>query len=96
MAARRITAIYKRHVIYIRQVRVKHVELTVGYMEKLFINGSMTVKFHILKVHEGLGGPCKRTPHFMKQWLLVVDENENISTDRQTSRNLILQRLLCE
>ena len=50
MAARRITALCKRNVIKIRQVRVKHLELTLGYMGKFFNNGSMTMKFHILKV----------------------------------------------
>ena len=50
MAARRITALCKRNVIYIRQVRVKHVELTLGYMETLLNNGSMTMKFHFLNV----------------------------------------------
>ena len=50
MAARRIRALCKRNVIYIRQIRVKHLELTLGYMGKFFNNGSMTMKFHILKV----------------------------------------------
>ena len=50
MAQRRITALCKRNVIYIRQVRVKHLELTLGYMGKFFNNGSMTTKFHILNV----------------------------------------------
>ena len=31
------------------QAQVKHVELTLGYMEKLFNDGSMTMTFHILK-----------------------------------------------
>ena len=59
MAVRRIKAICKRNIIYIRQVRVKHVELTLGYMEKLFDNGSMTIKFHIMNGYEGLGGHAK-------------------------------------
>ena len=50
MEARRIRAIGKRNVIYIRQIRVKHLELTLGYMGNFFNNGSMTMKFHILKV----------------------------------------------
>ena len=50
MAARRIKALCKRNVIYIRQIRVKHLLLTLGYMGKLFDNGSMTMTFHILKV----------------------------------------------
>ena len=40
----------QRNVIYIRQIRVKHLELTLGCMGKLFNNGSMTMKFHILNV----------------------------------------------
>ena len=59
MAARRITALCKRNVIYIRQGQVKQIQLTLGYMEKFFTNGSMTTKCHILKVHEGLGGHAK-------------------------------------
>ena len=55
MAARRITALCKRNVIYIRQVRVKHLELTLEYMGTFFNNGSMTTKFHILNMQEGLG-----------------------------------------
>ena len=50
MAARRETALCKRNVIYIRQIRVKHLELTLGYMGKFFNNGSMTMTFHILNV----------------------------------------------
>ena len=49
MAARRIRALCKRNVIYI-QIRVKHVELTLGCMGQLFSNGSMTMTFHILNV----------------------------------------------
>ena len=49
MAARRITALCKCNVIYIHQVRVKHLELTLGYMGKVFNNGSITMKLHILK-----------------------------------------------
>ena len=48
MAAGRITALCKRSVIYIRKFRVKHVELTLGYMEKFFNDVSMTMKCHIL------------------------------------------------
>ena len=59
MAARGIIALCKRNVIYIRKLRVKHLELTLGYMEKFFNNGPMTMTFHILKVHEGLGGHAK-------------------------------------
>ena len=55
MAARQITALCKRNVIYVRQVRVKKLELTLGYMGKFFNNGSMTTKFHILNMQEGLG-----------------------------------------
>ena len=55
MAARRITALCKRNVIYIRQVRVKYLELTPGYMGKFFNNGSMTMKFHNLNGQAGLG-----------------------------------------
>ena len=50
MAVMRITTLCKRSVIYIRLVRVKHLELTQGYMETFFNNGSMTMKLHILKV----------------------------------------------
>ena len=50
MAARRIRALCKRYVIYIRQIRVKHLELTLGYMGKFFDNGSMTMTFHIMNV----------------------------------------------
>ena len=57
MAAWRIAALFKRNVIYIRQV--KHVELTLGYMKRFFNNGSMTMTFHILNAHEGLGGHAK-------------------------------------
>ena len=38
--------------MYIRQIRVKHLELTLGYMGNFFNNGSM--KLHILKVIYGL------------------------------------------
>ena len=54
MAARRIRALCKRYVIYIRQIRVKHLELTLGYMGKFFNNRSMTMKLHIVKVLYGL------------------------------------------
>merc|ERR1712102_153361 len=50
MAARRMRALCKRNVIYHRQIRVKHLELTLGYMGNFFNNESMTMKFHILKV----------------------------------------------
>ena len=56
---RRITALCKRNVIYIRQVRVKHLELTLGSMGKFFSNKNMTTKFQILNVQEGLGGHAK-------------------------------------
>ena len=59
MAAKWVTALCRRNVIYIRQVRVKHLELTLGYMGKFFNNGSMTTKFHILNVQEGLGRHAK-------------------------------------
>ena len=59
MAARAETALCKRNVIYIRQVRVKHLELTLGYMGKFFNKGVMTTKFHILNVQEGLGRHAK-------------------------------------
>ena len=55
----RITALCKRNVIYIRQVRVKHLELTLGYMGNFFNNGSMTMKLHILKVLYGLESHAK-------------------------------------
>ena len=56
----RITALCKRNVIYIRQVWVKHLELTQGYMETFFDNGYiMTMTFHILSVVRGLGGHAK-------------------------------------
>ena len=48
MAETRIIALCKRNVIYIRQIRVKHLELTLGYMGKFFNNGSMTMTFQIL------------------------------------------------
>ena len=48
MAARRISALCKRNVIYIRQIRVKHLELTLVW--NFFNNESMTMKFHILNV----------------------------------------------
>ena len=50
MAASPITALCNRNVIYICQIRAKHLELTLGYMGKFFSNGSMTMKFHILNV----------------------------------------------
>ena len=50
----RITALCKRNAIYIRQVRVNNLELTLGYMGKFFNNGSMMMKLHILKVLYGL------------------------------------------
>ena len=53
MAARQIRALCKRNVIYIRQIRVKHLELTLGYMGKFFNNGPMITKFHILNVQKG-------------------------------------------
>ena len=59
IAARRITALCKCNGIYIRQVRVKHLELTLGYMGTFFNNGSMTMKFHILDVLGGLRGHAK-------------------------------------
>ena len=59
MAARLITTLRKRNVIYIRQVRVKHLELTLGYMGKFFNNGSITMKLHILKVLYGLESHAK-------------------------------------
>ena len=49
MAAKRIRALCKRNVIYI-QIRVKHLESTLGYMGNFFNNGSMTMKFHILNM----------------------------------------------
>ena len=42
-----------------RQVRVKHLELTLGYIENFFNNGTLTITFHILKVYEGLRGHAK-------------------------------------
>ena len=60
MAARRITALCKCNVIYIRQIRVKHLELTLGYMGNFFNNGSMTIKLHILKVLYGLESHAKK------------------------------------
>ena len=57
MAARRITALCERNVI--RQVWVEHVELTLGYMDTFFNNGSMTMKFDILNAQEGSGGHAK-------------------------------------
>ena len=60
MAARGIIALCKRNVIYIRKIRVKHLELTLlGYMGKFFNNGSMTMIFHVLNVHAGLGEHAK-------------------------------------
>ena len=61
MAARAETALCKRNcnVIYIRQIRVKHLELTLGYMGKFFNNGSITMKLHILKVLYGLESHAK-------------------------------------
>ena len=59
MAARRIRALCKRNEIYIRQIRVKHLELTLGYMGKFFNNGSITMKLHILKVLYGLESHAK-------------------------------------
>ena len=54
-----ITILCKCNVFYILQVRVKYAELILGYMEKFFNNGSMTMKCHNLNVHEGLGGHTK-------------------------------------
>ena len=59
MAARRIAALCKRNVIYIRQVRVQKLELTLGYMGKYSKNGTMTMTFHILNEQEGFGGHAK-------------------------------------
>ena len=59
MAPRRTTALCKRNVIYIPQVWVKHLEVTLGYIEKFFNNGAMTMTFHILNVLRGLGGYAK-------------------------------------
>ena len=50
-----ITDLSKHNVIYIRQVRVNHLVWTLEYMGKFFNDGSMTKKFQILKVQEGLG-----------------------------------------
>ena len=63
MAARAETALCKRNcnVIYIRQIRVKHLELTLGYMGTSFNNGSMTMTFHILKVLYDLESHAKDT-----------------------------------
>ena len=36
--------------IYIHQIRVKHLESTLGYMGDFLNNGYMTMKFHILNV----------------------------------------------
>ena len=72
MAAMRITAICKRNVIYIRQVRVKHLELTLGYMGKFFNNGSMTMTFHILNVQEGLGGHAKDAIFHRGMWYIFM------------------------
>jgi len=59
MAARRITALCKRNIILHHQVRVKYLELTLGYMETFFNNGSMKMKCQILNFHEWLGGHAK-------------------------------------
>ena len=60
MTAWRITALCKHYVIYIRQVQVNHIELTLEYVKKFFNNGSFVdMKFHILNVHEGVGGHAK-------------------------------------
>ena len=59
MATRRIKGLCKYNVIYIRQVQVKHVESTLGYIKKFFNNGSITIKFHILNVLRGLAGHAK-------------------------------------
>ena len=75
MASRRIIALCKHNVIYIRQVRVTHVELTLGYMGTSFNNGSMTMTFHILKVQEELGGCAK-------------DEMCTSSRNREIRRNI--------
>ena len=77
MAARAETALCKRNcnVIYIRQIRVKHLELTLGYMGTSFNNGSMTMAFHILKVQEELGGCAK-------------DEMCTSSRNREIRRNI--------
>ena len=56
MAAR---ALCKRNVIYIRQIRVKRLELTLGYMGNFFNNGSMTMKLQIQKVLYGLESHAK-------------------------------------
>ena len=44
---------------YDRQVRIKHLKLTLGYMKNVFNNGSMAMTFQILNVREGLGGHAK-------------------------------------
>ena len=37
------------------------IRITLGYMVESFNNGSMTMTFHILNVHEGLGGHAKNS-----------------------------------
>ena len=61
--------------VYFCQVRIMHVESTLGYMEKFFNNGSMTMTFHILKVQEELGGCAK-------------DEMCTSSRNREIRRNI--------
>ena len=43
----------------IRHATILTIELTLGHMENVFDNGSMTMTFNIPKVHEGLGGHAK-------------------------------------
>ena len=59
MAAWRITFPLNVMQFYERKVRVKHLELTLGYMVTFFNNGSSTTKLHILNVQEGLGRHAK-------------------------------------
>ena len=42
-----------------RYIRVKRLELTLGYMGNFFNNRSMTMKLHILKVLYGLESHAK-------------------------------------
>ena len=59
MVVRGIITLCKRNVIYIRQLRVKHLELTLGYNVTFLNTGSMAIKFNIMNVHEGLGEHAK-------------------------------------
>ena len=64
----------RRNLIYIRQVQIRHLELSLGHTETFFNYGSMTMKFQILNVGDRLGrhvgGVCNLgTEKFAKKYI---------------------------